>query len=88
MAPERLLAWRESRVGFIVISLAFIAFVTGMALIITAFIGGELRPPLSSKFFGIGPPVIEHPPETHRLRKALVGVGMVGLAIALFAAGS
>jgi hypothetical protein len=88
MGPRQLLVRRETRVSFIVISLAFIAFVTGMALIITAFIGGELRPPLSSKLFGIGPPVIEHPPETHRVRKALVGVAMVGIAVALFAVAS
>jgi hypothetical protein len=68
---------------FVAVCVVFSAIVAGLVLIIISIVGGDPGQPLVSRFFGIGAPVIEHPPERHRLRTFLLGLLMLALAVVL-----
>jgi hypothetical protein len=68
---------------FIAVCVVFAAVFAGLVLIVISVVGGDPGPPLGSRFFGVGAPVIEHPPELHRLRTFLIGLSMLALAVVL-----
>ena len=71
--------------GFLGVAVLFFLFIAGLVLAIQGFVGKEIYPdgrPFSM-VFDPDHPGIHHPPERHRVRLLLIGLGLMASAVVI-----